>query len=905
MAEKNKTQLSADITSNFPDNTSGLITPAVMRTHLQNEVDSFSLQSTVVSVSGDLQSQIDGKQDNLISGNNIKTINGNSLLGSGNIEVSGGSGSVDLTPYTLLTTTASVSGDLQSQIGTKQDTIVSAGSGLDLNVAAFSAGSFSFIGGSITLLPSWTWYVGVEINSGLLRALPRLGHTGWVPVAKVTTDATNITQIDQINPVLPPTHIPRTMAKIKAGKPITVCIMGSSLLAVDPTTTTTWTGMLFNSASDPDKYLLPGTIIVKSVALGGTPNQYQLAQLGMIANVGDGYPVNSSGAWLDGFDVPTATGLVNGRSTLLDGVDVVIIGCLANGGDLRLDTIEAIARKLKQRGVEVVMVTDNASSSNLPGAGISYETMMTADLFRDGYYIMDSAHRYGYEIADTAAYVFEAYYRYNAVNIYSDGIHPLTGQPPAGPNAQPSCGSEVWARAVRSVFGVSSYVVPAGNEAITYTFDTLDGVSNTYGNTTVALSSGALRATKNGNFWGFYLAIPRSSFQIGDTVRVQGTLSVSAGYGVDPRPSLILRSATLGSTNLSNTAVTTDGAFDLTLTATSSIITDDGRLFIYGGNTTPANGEYFELDNVIITQSYAQSVGVADIARGRGITEISLPPCRRVTSTEIPGDALVVLPHQMRNDGGTGGALMAHPAGANSFARRWSPLVDSASDMRRLTTGQRVTFYAPGVVGIGIIRYSSTGEGSVGWELYANGSLMTSGTIASAGLNREMFQIIRSPLTLLPSLSAIRQNRGFHLLVTSGTLDLAAVVILTADMTWIPAHEIKTVGTGWARGLLTSRNAPGYETNVPGDWAAVQAPEDTQTLSWVTCRSPEGGSGASAVTIGAPGNTVGYDAYHASSNYVELSGHLTGGGMHRIRLNTAGTGPAGLGVTGVIAFHDR
>lgn len=33
---------------------------------------------------------IDGKQDNLVSGTNIKTVNGNSLLGSGDITISGG-----------------------------------------------------------------------------------------------------------------------------------------------------------------------------------------------------------------------------------------------------------------------------------------------------------------------------------------------------------------------------------------------------------------------------------------------------------------------------------------------------------------------------------------------------------------------------------------------------------------------------------------------------------------------------------------------------------------------------------------------------------------------------------------------------------------------------------------------
>lgn len=40
----------------------------------------------------DTDEQLANKQDKLVSGTNIKTVNGNSLLGSGNIEISGGSG---------------------------------------------------------------------------------------------------------------------------------------------------------------------------------------------------------------------------------------------------------------------------------------------------------------------------------------------------------------------------------------------------------------------------------------------------------------------------------------------------------------------------------------------------------------------------------------------------------------------------------------------------------------------------------------------------------------------------------------------------------------------------------------------------------------------------------------------
>jgi hypothetical protein len=38
----------------------------------------------------DLQTTLDSKQDDLVSGTNIKTVNGSSLVGSGNLVVTGG-----------------------------------------------------------------------------------------------------------------------------------------------------------------------------------------------------------------------------------------------------------------------------------------------------------------------------------------------------------------------------------------------------------------------------------------------------------------------------------------------------------------------------------------------------------------------------------------------------------------------------------------------------------------------------------------------------------------------------------------------------------------------------------------------------------------------------------------------
>lgn len=57
----------------------------------------FALNSALESV----ESELDGKQDTLVSGTNIKTINNESLLGSGNITIQGGGGGSTITPVSV------------------------------------------------------------------------------------------------------------------------------------------------------------------------------------------------------------------------------------------------------------------------------------------------------------------------------------------------------------------------------------------------------------------------------------------------------------------------------------------------------------------------------------------------------------------------------------------------------------------------------------------------------------------------------------------------------------------------------------------------------------------------------------------------------------------------------------
>lgn len=104
--------------------------------------------------------------------------------------------------------------------------------------------------------------------------------------------------------------------------------------------------------------------------------------------------------------------------------------------------IVARRTRLREMNIEVIMVTDNAH-----GPSTDYATMKTAGIYFDGPEIFRIADLYGVEVADTAAYVFEAYIRAGGTGIYSDAIHMLSAAP-AGQKAAPSGGHEVWARAV-------------------------------------------------------------------------------------------------------------------------------------------------------------------------------------------------------------------------------------------------------------------------------------------------------------------------------------------------------------------------------------------------------------------------------------------------------------------------
>ena len=100
-----------------------------------------ALGSTAVQPST-LSTELANKQDTLVSGTNIKTINGNSILGSGDITIQGGGGSSDIDNKTIIT---NESGKLETAVGGWKEVIVHpASEGIDTGSVPYNDGSGDF-----------------------------------------------------------------------------------------------------------------------------------------------------------------------------------------------------------------------------------------------------------------------------------------------------------------------------------------------------------------------------------------------------------------------------------------------------------------------------------------------------------------------------------------------------------------------------------------------------------------------------------------------------------------------------------------------------------------------------------------------------------------------------------------
>ncbi len=749
---------------------------------------------------------------------------------------------------------------------------------LTVTVLPFSIEGYSHPGGTITALPNGEWYVGTDIFTGNILTLPRLGHRGWVPLARITTDATKVTAIYPMRPRLYDCRIPRTMQKILKGQGINVVVMGSSLTAGGAATD--WSGMVFGPGTTTN-YKVPGSTLV-NVGVGGSPNQYQLAQLGL-ASGHTSYGFNSSGA----ITMFTGKRPPNGRSRLLRDTDLVVIGCLANGGDYRLETIEPLVRKLRSQNVEVIMVTDNAQ-----GPTGDYITMKNAGLYVDAPEVFRVADLYGVEIADTAAYVFEAHLRNNGT-IYSDSIH-MSHAAPAGRTAIPSGGHEVWARAVRSIFPVDSgsgMPVQIGS----YDFSAGQGAWVAYGTpSSLGVVNGALSCQADSSFDGMQIDV--GSIGTGDIVTVEFDLTTT-GSGMVVQVGLL--NGPWSSTG--NIGCTSSGHYTASLTATSTA----GMTLAF--IAFDANGT-FTIDNVIITHTVS-SGAIRDLIPARQNAITSLPPSRVVTDYKTPGDAFVILPKDelyVNNPANTTrGTLQMHPWKAGSFQRQFIGGTDAdANDMLVLATGKECVIGAHGVVGWSLIRYAESSDAAVTVEIRIDGNLQKTLTFATTPFANEWYHTIYTPSELAKGFATDDGIKSISLKVTAGTLKVAALVALTADVEFLGPEDITYVGTWSAKREISRTDLPGFWTDTADSYAYVKNPG--RRLEWIV----EGSAKSKTVDMYS-GSEQALAQSCVGTNHVFPRSLYGQNEIHTIKClenNTTSTSNAdgrALYIFGAVVYHDR
>lgn len=760
--------------------------------------------------------------------------------------------------------------------------IVSASSAMTAVVSAFLVSGYAFSGSSIAMPGSGTWYVGVELSSGVLRVLPRLGHRGWIPVACVVCTAAAITSLQQISPALPGGRLPRTMKKLLSGLPVSVVVMGSSLTASGGAATD-WPGMVFG-AGTTDKYKLPVAVTCQYTGVGGSPSGYQHAQLGF-ATANNNYGFSDAG-----FSFALITKAPpNGRSQLLSGVDVVVIGCLANGGDFRLELIEPMIRQLRKRGVEVVVVTDNPQNPST-----DYAAMSSALLYSDGPELMRIADLYGVEIADTAGYVFEAHIRAGGAGIYSDSIHQTSGIP-IGPAALlPASGHEAWARAVRSVFPAKWGAATTTTTNSAWSFDSTAPNWYAYGSSSLSVVSGKLVTTTTATASGVFVE-QAGGVAVGDTITVtydivtSGITALQVG-GQGPSG----WNSNLVAPTLSGTTVTT------TLTVTQA---HDRAIVIWYASVGTGT---MTLDNVSLAVTRAGLPLVTDQCPGRPADSRQLPPVRVVTDYRTPGDTYVTLPadeRQVAFSQATMGTLSAHPWGSKSFARRFSSSVSATQDLLTLAVGKKAMLSADCVVGMSLVHYREVADGACTFNVNINGTLNKTMTVPAVPFSNEWYFPIFTPTELNAIGPAGGSINSIEIEVTAGTLKIAALVASTADIDYMLSEQIMYVGMGWGAKEFSRSGLPGRWTDTFGDYAVANC--IGRRLMWLLSANP----GSKMVTYRSGQEQLVNQA--VSGNYhIKTSGGLLSQGNHVVlctEANTSGSQSNGhaLHIGGAIVINDR
>lgn len=354
------------------------------------------------------------------------------------------------TTATELGYVSGVTSSIQTQINTKMpQPFRITSSGLVVTVAAGQivdneGNTWSTAGGSVTLLANSTYYIVADMFNGGIHFFVRNIGEGQVYLGKCVTGASTVTSITQPSVFkLPTTAIPNTISKFNNNLPVRILWLGDSIMAgTGPSSTAKqWKNLLFNNTAtgNPTTWNVanPSQATIDDKSFGGLHANYISALVGKVFNqVGSGADFTEQSEAMGPYyssinNSSTTLGIqyATGDSGLLRGYDLAMIGVIANQGDNYLAHLENAVRRIRSRGVEVLLISENPLCNDSTG-----NTNYFSDI---GKYLDQIGRETGSAVADTWAYYREGIDQ--GLTLSSDNTHPN------------DAGAQLYALAVRSV----------------------------------------------------------------------------------------------------------------------------------------------------------------------------------------------------------------------------------------------------------------------------------------------------------------------------------------------------------------------------------------------------------------------------------------------------------------------
>lgn len=304
--------------------------------------------------------------------------------------------------------------------------------GLVATVRAFtlrdqSDSAVAFAGGNVTLPANATRYLFADLFTRDIRVLRHKVHRGGILLAEVTTGAGSVSEKREFTPRLPASRIGRTLQKLQAGfATVRVALMGDSLTG-GATAVPFWKTLVF-SAGSPYSLSKAGTagLALYDHAIGGETSHLGAAQIAQAIACSTNALNATQITYGPRYGYQNfALGAHSFAESSIYKADLVVIGFGANGGTENYQQMELIVRRLRKRGIDVLIQTENHRAADLT-AGEADIPVLAA--------IADA---YGAELADTWSYFREK--ADAGTVVFDDGIHPST------------VGHEEYAKAIRSV----------------------------------------------------------------------------------------------------------------------------------------------------------------------------------------------------------------------------------------------------------------------------------------------------------------------------------------------------------------------------------------------------------------------------------------------------------------------